>query len=140
MSGNSPVLAEIMWMQSLGSAEVQNLWTKVKESSKTIVSSTDEIVLGIKAETGEEALAALRSWVSGLSLQRGVLRAYDEIGNEVPYDLFLAQPAYIKYNATDSGNAYMKSYEGDQMGVIFQMMWRGEFFQMGDFPLTLFQQ
>lgn len=139
-SKKSPVLAEIEWMQSVGSSGVQQVWSGIKMSSKTIVSTSNEVVLGLKAETGEEAIAALRNWVSSLGLQRGILRAYNEIGDEVSYDTFLDQPAYIKFNSTDSGNAYMKSYEGDQMGVIFQFMWQGEFYQMGDFPLTLFDQ
>lgn len=100
-----------------------------------------EVVLGIMSDSGARGIRVLKSWVTGLILPRGVLRAMDEkTGDEVSIETWNDRPVYIKYNSSDSGNAYMKTYDGGNIGVIFQPKLNQDdsFYQFGDFPLTLF--
>jgi hypothetical protein len=138
MAGKSPTLAELEWMRSLSSDGIQKLWADVRKATQILARESTEIVLGIKAESGEEGLSVLRAWTKQLNLSTGILTAYDDTGNEVLYTFYQDAPVYIKYNSTDSGNAYMKSYTGDVIGVIFQAQLDGDFLQMGDFSLYTF--
>jgi len=108
------------------------------------------VILGILADTGQQGVDVLRNWVSGLSLPRGVLRAYDDIGDEINVNSLLDSPVYIKYNSTAAGDAYMKSNAVDDfVGVIFQPnLFENSttaaeehgmsFLQFGNLPLQLF--
>ena len=58
--------------------------------------------------------------MTGLELPRGILRTYDDAGNEVMTGSLNGVPVYIKYNSSTSGDAYMKPFDGDFTGVIFQ--------------------
>jgi hypothetical protein len=135
---DSPILAEMQYMRSLGPEATQQLWSDIRDNTKQLSQSASEVILGIKAETGVVGLSALRAWVSSLSLPRGILTSYNDMGTEISYEDMLHQPVYIKYNSTDSGNAYMKEYKGDSYGVIFQCLYNGDFVQVGDFPLKIF--
>lgn len=102
---------------------------------------SQEIVLGIMADSGARGIRILKAWIGGLDLPRGVLRAVDEnSGEEVGIDEWNDRPVYIKYNSTDQGDAYMKAYDGGNLGVIFQPKFGKDdaFYQFGDLPLTLF--
>ena len=48
---------------------------------------------------------------------------------------------YLKYNSTQGGDCYMKPYNGDFVGVIFQPKIKNDdsFYQFGDLPLGTFQ-
>ena len=102
------------------------------------------------AKNKEIGLKVLQSWIPSLSLTRGLLLAYDDDENNTQMtinDFNDNQAVYIKYYATDAGetgdilagDAYMKPYRGDNIGVIFQPKLKdGEFRQYGDFPLDIF--
>ena len=73
----------------------------------------------------------------------GILIAYDEVSKEVPIETFNSFPVYIKYNSTNSGNAYMKiNPSNDFTGVIFQPKFndtfKDNFYQFGNLPLKLY--
>jgi len=113
----------------------------LQNATRLLSSKSTEVTLGIMAESGVRGLGALRAWVSGLSLPKGVLRAVDENGLEVPLDKWNDQAVYIKYNSSDRGDAYMKPYNGGYVGCIFQpKLADGEFRQYGDLPLNTLRE
>jgi hypothetical protein len=68
----------------------------------------------------------------------------DENNNEVELSSWNDRPVYVKYNSTDNGDAYMKPYNGEYYGVLYQpVMQHAEdsiaFAQYGDFPLLIFR-
>lgn len=136
--GLAPQQVEFAWLQSLGKSNANALWSDLRLSSKHISATASEVVLGIKASTGEQAISTLKNWVTGLNLPRGILNAYDNDGNEVQPQSLSEKVVYVKYNSTNNGDAYMKDFAGDSTGVIFQAIVDGEFYQFGDFPLFLF--
>ena len=66
----------------------------------------------------------------------------DENNDEVDLSMWDDRPVFIKYNSSDSGDAYMKPYNGEYFGVLFQPVFGGDagFTQYGDFPLFTFRQ
>jgi len=114
---------------------------RLRGATALVTQRADSVVLGIMAESGRRGVRALRAWVEGLGLPRGVLRAVDETtGEEVDIEGLDDRPVYIKYNSTERGDAYMKPYDGGNVGVIFQPTLPGNdpFYQFGDLPLPLF--
>lgn len=112
----------------------------LKSSCEIITKASSRIVLGINAPSGMQGLDILRRWVEGLKIPRGTLRAVNDLNEEIEYTTYDDKPVYIKYNSSDAGNAYMKSYEGKYFGVIFQpkLLDDDSFRQYGNFPLNLF--
>ena len=81
--------------------------------TQEIAEESVEIVMGIMAESGNAGIQALKSWVGGLGLQRGILTAVDELsGKQVSIETLNDTPVYIKYNSSMGGDAYMKAYDG----------------------------
>ena len=121
-------------------ASLKQEWNDIRVNSQRLVNIGNEIVLGIKANTGNEGIEALKSWTDGLQLPKNKLRAYSDDGAEISVNELSEVQVYIKYNSTDSnGDAYMKKYNGDNFnGVILQVKTDSEFYQYGDFPLFLF--
>ena len=115
---------------------------RLRGATALVTQRADGVVLGIMAESGSRGIRALRAWIEGLGLPRGVLRAVDETsGEEVDVEGMNDRPVYIKYNSTDRGDAYMKTYNGGNVGVIFQptlQQGNDPFYQFGDLPLLLF--
>lgn len=124
-----------------GKSKSKNLWKSLESSLLQATRLSKEVVLGIKAETGEAGLKALQCWVNELGLVRGTLRAYSESGEEIPVDELNYEKVYIKYNSSNAGDAWMKPFAGESIGVIFQTLDNdGTFHQGGDLPLFLFNQ
>lgn len=138
LKGLKPAQVEFAWLQSLGKSKSNALWNDLRLASLHISTVASEVVLGIKASTGEQAISTLKSWVTGLNLARGILNAYDIEGNEIQPLSLSEQTVYVKYNSTNNGDAYMKDFAGDSTGVIFQAIVDGDFYQFGDLPLFLF--
>lgn len=139
LEGRSASEVEFARAQSLGVEELQKERKELREACRMLAESAEIVTLGIMAETGERGLTTLKQWVTGLEISRGVLRAVDEAGAEVPPDTYNGQPVYIKYSSKTGGDAYMKPYGGGNRGVLFQPMLKdGEFRQYGDLPLATF--
>ena len=137
--GKSPFSVEFERAQQLKAEGLQLEREQLRQATKTITSVAEQTTLGIKAESGIQALDVLRGWVGGLLLQRGVLRAVDENNVEVEINRWDNAPVYIKYNSSEGGDAYMKPYEGGYSGVIFQpVLHDGVFRQYGDLPAGLY--
>jgi hypothetical protein len=139
--GKTTQIVELERAQALGGKALKQERENLKAAATIVRQSSREVVLGIKADTGSRAIQTLRSWVAGLQLPRGTLRTIDE--NDEPVDANELENAavYIKYNSSDTGDAYMKPYKGGNVGVIFQVKIEGEddsFYQFGDLPLALF--
>ena len=139
--GKTIQIVELERAQALGGKALKQERENLKLATTIVRQSSREVVLGIKADTGSRAIQTLRSWVAGLQLPRGTLRTIDE--NDEPADANELENAavYIKYNSSDTGDAYMKPYNGGNVGVIFQVKIEGEdnsFYQFGDLPLALF--
>lgn len=117
---------------------------QLKQSCEIVKNYSDYIVLGIMTSSGAQGIEVLRRWVDGLGLSRGILRAVNDMNEEVDYQRYLNTSVYIKYNSSDHGNAYMKEYLGSFVGVIFQPSLStsdnnfDKFQQYGNLPLTLF--
>ena len=139
--GKAMALVELERAQQLKADGLKSERDGLRQATTSTASQATEIVLGIMSDSGTRGIRVLKSWVTGLSLPRGVLRAIDEkTGDEASIDDWKDRPVYIKYNSTDNGNAYMKTYDGGNVGVIFQPKLKQDdtFYQFGDFPLTLF--
>ena len=138
--GLNPKLMDFRRAQTLQSKKLIDERISIHESSQEITKSSSYIVLGIMCTSGFLGIQYLRSWVDGLSLKRGYLRAVDDLNNEIAYDTFSDVPVYIKYNSSEDGSAYMKSYAGDLQGVIFQptLFEDGLFRQYANLPLQSF--
>jgi len=119
-------------------------------------SSTGQVMMGICAGSTTDALAALKSWVTGLSLPRGLLHGMDVKG--VPIDPAELGAVFVKYNTGGTltfsqmrksglgfdalwkpGDALLEPYDGDFRGVYFTAeLQDGQFRQYGLLPLNLF--
>lgn len=137
--GKTPQAVQFERAQQQGADGIKRERETLKVATSLVASAAVEITLGIKADSGSRALEVLKKWVTGLSLVKGVLRAVDESNTEVRIDVYNDVPVFVKYNSSESGDAYMKPYEGGYGGVIFQpKLDDGEFRQYGDFPLSVF--
>lgn len=138
--GLNPQLLEFYRVQELKAIQIQEERRNLKTACLEVSLDSESVVLGIMGNTGVDAIDTLRRWVSGLSLSRGLLKAFNDINVEVDYELLNDFPVYIKYNSSDSGNAYMKQYNGKFTGVIFQPKLRNDdtFRQYGNIPLNVF--
>lgn len=138
-SGKTPHAVQFERAQQQGGDGIKQEREALRTATSLVASAAVEVTLGIKADSGSRALEVLKKWVTGLSLVKGVLRAVDEGNVEVPIDAYNDLPVFIKYNSSESGDAYMKPYEGGYGGVIFQpKLSDGAFRQFGDFPLSVF--
>lgn len=140
-TNTNPQILEFRSLQGRNPNDIQAERSRLRQSCIEIASAANQVVLGITCRNGIEGVEVLRSWVDGLGLPRGYLRGLNDLGEEVEYTTFdSAEGVYIKYNSTDAGNAYMKSYAGLYYGVLFQpLLADGDFRQYGNFPLTLFR-
>lgn len=128
-------------MMQTGKSKSKDLWNTLESSLLDASRLSKEVVLGIKAESGETGLKTLQRWVDKLGLVRGTLRAFSEAGAEVPFDELMYEKVYIKYNSSNGGDAWMKPFAGESIGVIFQTLDNdGIFRQGGDLPLFLFDR
>ena len=141
--GLTPSQVEFRRVQSSADA-IKKERAKLKSATQEIAEESVEVVMGIMAESGSAGIKALKSWVSGLGLERGILTAVDELsGKQIPIETLDNVPVYIKYNSTMGGDAYMKAYNGGNVGVTFQPRLKcdaaSEFRQYGDLVLSLFR-
>ena len=139
--GRPIALVELERVQLLKAEGMKAERDKLRISTIATTRFAREIVLGIMADSGARGIRVLKAWIGALYLPRGVLRAVDEnSGEEVDIDGWNDRPVYIKYNSTDKGDAYMKAYDGGNVGIIFQPKFKSDdaFYQFGDLPLTLF--
>lgn len=137
----SPKMIEFEHAQSLKPDGIKAEWQSLRESMRQVSSISSELVLGIMAESGSKGIDVLARWVTSLQLCRGILIAYDDYNEVVEIESLKDIPVYIKYNSSDSGNAYMKPFNGNFTGVIFQpkISSRDEFYQFGNIPLAVFK-
>ena len=115
-------------------------------------SSCGRCMLGICAESAQEGLATLKTWVTALHLPRGLLHGMDLDGK--PLDLE-GSAVYIKYNSGGvtsfaeirkrgldavwkPGDAMLEEYDGPYRGVYFQVELADEEFRQFFLPLDLF--
>lgn len=129
------------YAQSIGANGIKNERLQLRNATIEVSSAAKEIIISIMAENCDRALTVLRSWVIGLGLKKGVLRAMNDDSIEVDIgDLQSSNSAvYVKYNSSDNGDAYMKPYNGDYRGVIFQPLLDDlAFRQYGNLPLATF--
>jgi len=137
-SGKTPQAVEFERAQQQGADGIKQEREALRLATSMVASAAIEVTLGIKADSGSRALEVLKKWVTGLSLVKGVLRAVDDRNAEVRIDAYNDLPVFVKYSS-ESGDAYMKPYQGGYGGVIFQpKLEDGEFRQFGDFPLSVF--
>lgn len=137
--GMDPQLIEFKRAQSMKPDKIKEERNNLKSSIKLITKESTQIVIGITCKSGLIGIEVLRNWVEALQIPRGVLRAVDDVNNEIDYHSYDDLPVYIKYNSSESGNAYMKNYKGSFYGVLYQpKLIDNEFRQYGNFPLTLF--
>lgn len=137
--GLSPQAVEFRRIQQLGSHAIKKERETLRDAALQVSVSAEEVVLGIMTESVANGINTLKKYVTGLNLQRGVLRAVDDTNDEVPIDSLQDAPVYLKYNSSDNGDVYMKPYDGNFVGVILQPRLHGEEFrQWGDLPLMLF--
>jgi len=117
--------------------------------------SKGRILLGICAENVDEALLGIKSWVTSLSLPRGLLHGMDVDG--VPISPEELGSVYVKYNTGGSmtfkelrergigfdslwkpGDAVIEKYDGDFRGVYVNVeLDDGVFRNFGVFPTDL---
>ncbi|KAL3805334.1 hypothetical protein HJC23_009041 [Cyclotella cryptica] len=121
-------------------------------------SSQGRIMLGICASNAPEALAGLKSYVTSLSLPRGMLHGMDIDGVPIPIEDLGS--VYIKYSTGGAmtfsdirksrrgfdalwrpGDALLETYDGDFRGVYLNVELRdGVFRQFGVLPTDLFME
>lgn len=116
-------------------------------------STTGRVMLGICAASAAQGIATLKSWVTALSLPRGLLHGMDKDG--VPIDLDGA--VYIKYNSGGvytfadirksglgfdalwkPGDALLEPYDGKYRGVYFQVELEDQVFRQFLVPMNVF--
>lgn len=122
-------------------------------AERTQDSTKGRCMLGICGKSPEEAIAALKAWVTALELPRGLLHGMDKDG--VP--LQLEGGVYIKYNSGGvttfsdikksglgfdalwkPGDALLEPYDGDYHGVYFQVELEDGEFRQYFVPLDTF--
>lgn len=110
-------------------------------------------MLGICADSTDQGIAALKSWVAALELPRGLLHGMDQDGVPIPME----GGVYIKYNTGGSltfaqirqsgmgfdalwkpGDALVEPYDGTYRGVYFQVELQDNEFRQYFVPLDLF--
>ncbi|KAL7519951.1 hypothetical protein ACHAWX_004706 [Stephanocyclus meneghinianus] len=121
-------------------------------------SSRGRIMLGICASNAPEALAGLKSYVTSLSLPRGMLHGMDIDGVPIPIEDLGS--VYIKYSTGGAmtfsdirksrrgfdalwkpGDALLETYDGDFRGVYLNVeLGDGLFRQFGVLPTDLFME
>lgn len=121
-------------------------------------SSRGRIMLGFCAANAPEALAGLSSWVSAVSLPRGMLHGMDVDGVPIPVEELGA--VYVKYSTGGAmtfaemrrsgrgfdalwrpGDAVLEGYDGDFRGIYYSVeLGDGEFRQFGVLPTDLFME
>ena len=140
--GLSPSQMTFRRAQKKGLSNVKNENERLRKSICKVRESSRQLVFGIMAESGEIGIQVLKSWIAALNVEKGLIFPLDENGIETKLENLLLIPVYIKYNSSDSGNAYLKPYLGPNRGVIFQPILNQDnessFRQYGDFPLGLF--
>lgn len=111
------------------------------------------VMLGICADSAEQGLGCLKSWVPSLQLPRGLLHGMDD--NGVPIEI--KDGVYIKYNSGGvytfadirksgkgfdalwkPGDAMLEEYDGDYRGVYFQVELEDEVFRQYLVPMNVF--
>lgn len=101
-------------------------------------------MLGICADDAPSGVAALKAWVAGLGLPRGLLHGMDSGGAALDMRSFGA--VYIKYNSQPTerdgaGTAVLSGYGGDFRGVYFNVdLADGQFRQYAVLPPGLFDE
>lgn len=83
LEGKSSKIVELERVQELKADGVKKEREELKNAAISIRKFSDEITLGIMADTGTRAITCLKAWVPGLDLPRGILRAVDENNDEV---------------------------------------------------------
>ena len=76
-------MVELERVQELKADVIKKEREELRNATINIRQYSDEITLGIMADTGTRAIACLKAWVPGLDLPRGILRAVDENNDEV---------------------------------------------------------
>ncbi|KAL3904211.1 MAG: hypothetical protein SGPRY_011374, partial [Prymnesium sp.] len=119
--------------EGMGGAISANAWAAsvpkrpLLEAVRTLCAEAERrdgsVILGICADDAASGVAALKAWVSGLNLPRGVLHGMDKDG--VPLDMSSFGAVYIKYNSHSTGvnapgSATLSGYGGDFRGVYYQ--------------------
>lgn len=142
--GLTPQAIEFKRVQALKADTIKAEREILKAATIEVVEASSEVVLGIMAESGTAGIRALQNWVGGLSLSRGILTAVDHAsGKEIAIESLKDRPVYIKYNSEKGGDAYMKSYDGGNVGVTLQPKLKSDtddnFRQYGDLVLALFK-
>jgi hypothetical protein len=89
---------------------------------------SDYQILGVCADTAEQAIAALHTYLQAFGL------------TDLPVPAAIAGVVYLKYNPK-TGLCYLKPYEGEHRGVLVscQSAYDGDVNEtFGHFPLDLF--
>lgn len=136
-SGKSMKILEFERAQSLGATRLQQERIALQQAVTVLASKSTEVVLGIVSTKGSLALSTLFQWQNGLALPKKNVAAYDESESVIDIALIETTPVYLKYNST--GKAYLKPFECDVAGVIFQPnLGDNEFYQYGNLPVSIF--
>ena len=139
VAGKGPRLVEYERAQHLKVDGIKKERILLQEALKDVTTAADEVVMGIMADRGSQAIKVLRGWVNCLELPRGVIRCIDVNEKDVDPTTLDDSPVYLKYNSTENGDCYMKPYNGEFTGVIYQpKLVDLEFRQFGDFNLATF--
>ena len=138
-AGKGPRAVEYERAQHLKMDGIKKERIVLQEALKDVTMVADEVVMGIMADKGSQAIKVLRGWVDCLELPRGVIRCIDSNEKDVDPVTLDDSPVYLKYNSTENGDCYMKPYNGEFTGVIYQPKLADlEFRQFGDFNLQTF--
>ena len=140
LEGKSPKIVELTRAQQMKADGIKKEWNMLKQSVRSVTSASSEIVLGIMAVSGANGIEILKKWVTSLNISRGILNAVDTDNQPIDIASLQTLPVYIKYNSSENGNAYMKPFDGQYSGVIFQpkISNRSDFFQFGNIPSAIF--
>ena len=139
--GLSPQTVEFRRIQVLGKEGLLSEREQLQQHLRCVCRHSERVVIGIMADSGSRGLEVLRSWTEGLSLPRNKLYAVDDLdGRDLDVNSLSDLGVYIKYDSRkNDGDAYMKPYQGDFSGVIFQpSLGDNEFRQYGNFPSSVF--
>ena len=150
IKGETPDSSDELREQAREAVEYLN---RVAADQRAQDATRGRCMLGICASSTEEAIATLKSWVTGLNLPRGLLHGMDKDG--VPIEI--EGGVYIKYNTGGSltfsqirnsgmgfdalwkpGDALVEPYDGDYRGVYFQVELDDMQFRQYMLPLDTF--
>lgn len=147
--GLTPAAVTLQRAQELKASGIKKERHELKQACCHLAKVADEITIGIMAESGSKGIQYLKAWTDGLNLPTGIITAVDANNNQIQAnknDAFQNDPVYIKYTSTENGNAYIKKYDGNFVGILFQPRLENDhqlqqqvvFRQYGDLPPAIF--